>query len=308
MNSALVFVIVSFYVFMVRGSSLRERVGVTRQPQVADASSGTVDAGSASARRGGVRKRVKAAQVITTPALRRRGGVKQRVAKADTATSSSSASTYTPFNDLLRQQFTSGKLSAPRLLELATAAHRQGCDDVGNFARFTNATNAHRNVVRTIGWPELCPELDWIDISEDVDAHPILCPIAVAEKLCNCNPTRFNERLRGEEGNIREYWAGLRSRNSPIFNAGLIDPENTIPCGLHGDKAATSKTQGLFTVSWNSLLSKPGLSTRESRFVYTVVKSSDLTRAKSERLFKRLAWAFNALNAGVWPETDWEGH
>eukprot|EP00959_Pyramimonas_sp_CCMP1952_P041387 865491-Pyramimonas_sp.AAC.1 len=85
----------------------------------------------------------------------------------------------------------------------------------------------------------------------------------------------------------------------------LIDRRKTIPLGVHGDKAATTKTQSLLTISWTSLLGQG--STKETHQVFTTIKSSDITGRTQASLWTRFAWSMNALCDGRIPNLDWKG-
>ena len=88
----------------------------------------------------------------------------------------------------------------------------------------------------------------------------------------------------------------------------VIQPKpdrDTLGFGIHGDAAPTHKTDGLFTISWNSVHGTG--STMETRYIYAVVKKSDLTDGTLEVYWERLAWAMNALADGKIPPMDWKG-
>ena len=132
-----------------------------------------------------------------------------------------------------------------------------------------------------------------------------MCPISCIEKIVQQDEARFNKTIRGEEGEAAAYWYGIR--HHIIYKAieVKVDPEHTLGLGLHGDGAPTNKTQSLFTIAWNSIHGRG--TTRETRYVFTVVKKSDLVDGTLEALFDRLAWSMNALLEGRLPERDWRG-
>jgi len=79
----------------------------------------------------------------------------------------------------------------------------------------------------------------------------------------------------------------------------------TIPVGLHGDAGAFSNNDSLFVFSWNSLVSQG--TTRNTRYVITVLKKSLITEGTMEVVSKVMGWSFNVLLSGMHPSVDWEG-
>ena len=178
------------------------------------------------------------------------------------------------------------------------------------FAAAPSKKNAFRDLKRAIGYPKAAPPIEWIDVNKRgfLKPHPILCPIDTFCALISRDEKKFNKHVRGDEGSISELWAGLRAQNDILYTANaayLDDPEHTLGLGIHGDGAPTHKTDGLFTISWGSLTA--GGSTIQQRFVYTVVRKSDLCDGTLEALFDRLAWACNAMLHGKYPSHDWKG-
>eukprot|EP00959_Pyramimonas_sp_CCMP1952_P356131 7458372-Pyramimonas_sp.AAC.1 len=78
----------------------------------------------------------------------------------------------------------------------------------------------------------------------------------------------------------------------------------TIPVGMHADGAPITKHDGLFTLSWNSLLPSGG-TTLETRLVFTCIKKSDIGPGTVDAIFSYFAWAMNVLSSGVTPTHDW---
>ena len=130
------------------------------------------------------------------------------------------------------------------------------------------------------------------------------CPIEMAEKIA-ATDTMFRDMLQGPPGSIREYWDGVSDTDLHQPIAAYVDKDNTIPLGFHGDKAPTSKNDGLFTISWSSqtVIGE----TRATKLIFTVVKGTDLKDGTLARLFDYFAWAMNALMVGKIPEKDHRG-
>jgi hypothetical protein len=74
------------------------------------------------------------------------------------------------------------------------------------------------------------------------------------------------------------------------------DFDRTVPLGLHGDGAPVTKTESLFTVSWNSLLGTG--KTMDSRFIYTCIRKKDIGPGTLDALWKYLAWSFDVMMRG----------
>ena len=100
--------------------------------------------------------------------------------------------------------------------------------------------------------------------------------------------------MLGPPGEVEAYWNGSRIQ----FCTDL-----SIPAATHGDGNPTTKVGNLFTQIWPSRTSQGP--TIDTKFIYTVVKKSDLVDGTLELLWDRFAWAMDALLHGVVPE--WEG-
>ena len=78
-----------------------------------------------------------------------------------------------------------------------------------------------------------------------------------------------------------------------------------IPLGLHGDAGAFSDNDSLYALSWNSLMGSG--STITKRFIFTVIKKSDMVADTLDQIFKIFGWSCNAMLAGETPDFDWNG-
>ena len=266
-------------------------------------------------RRSGVRQRLEAADAVSSAGASssglsaiaggRRGGTKRRLEAQDDAAEVKAGDK--PFNRLLREKWARGTFSAAEVLELAETAARQGCRELGPLDT-SDSRNAHRKVMAHLGTPAMAPEIEWIEVpmaDGTLKAHPIVCPIALVETMQRNDPARFIETIRGPEGDLEDFWEGIRGHDVYKKGKAHIDKHRSIPVGLHGDGAPTTKVDGLFTISWNSIIGKG--STELTRQVFTVVRKSDLGDGTLDCLWRRLSWAFNALIDGVLPASDWAG-
>eukprot|EP00959_Pyramimonas_sp_CCMP1952_P250445 5234536-Pyramimonas_sp.AAC.1 len=118
-------------------------------------------------------------------------------------------------------------------------------------------------------------------------------------------PEKFEKVLRGVRGDIEAFWRQMRRETVFTKNADVINTKRTMAASTHGDGAATTNVDGLFTVSWSTFHGSG--STKETRQVFTVLKKADMGSESLEVIWKRFAWAFNALAKGRMPDCDWEG-
>lgn len=222
--------------------------------------------------RGGIKRRVGSSEVQPSVAPKAKGGVRSRVEKASQVDRAYKDSQL-PFKRTMRQDWSAGKLTAPQVLKYCSQAAAQGAYGLGGIAGHTTLANAHRDLVRALGWPESAPEIDWIEIPKGPDGfmapHPIIRPTCVFEHLIQKDEELFNKIIRGPEGDISDYWDNLRGHVCVQALGDLIGPK-TVPIAMHGDGAPTHKTEGLFTVSWASNTVKAP--TIDSKIIYTCIK------------------------------------
>ena len=64
---------------------------------------------------------------------------------------------------------------------------------------------------------------------------------------------KFNKNFLGEDGNVEGFWYNMKDQVVYTAHRKLIDPARTLAITVHGDGAATTKADGLFTISWSSL-------------------------------------------------------
>ena len=111
--------------------------------------------------------------------------------------------------------------------------------------------------------------------------------------------------MGGEEGEVEKFWAGMRGTPQVSHFEEGHDLTRTIPLGMHADGAPYCKTDSVFTVCWSSLTGSGA--TLGTRLIITVMRKCEMIPETLEELFKYMAWSFNALHRGVWPEDDWRG-
>ena len=260
-------------------------------------------------RAGGIKQRLGGQSTVAPNAPEAaRGGVKQRLANQSHGDIAAEDLTIgKPLNRRLLRDWVRGKTSAKDVLEYALAAHAQGCPGLGKLAN-KDVHNAARNIVTTVGYPKKAPKISWIQMpckDGSVRELPIICPIDQVEALLAKNPKRFEKHVKGNDGEIQEFW--LNIRNTPMYkhNRAVIDINKTIAVKLHGDKAPTTKVDGCMTLSWSTMHGTGN--TRDTRMVFAIVPGTWLCDESYTALFDRLAWAFNALTDGILPGKCWLG-
>jgi hypothetical protein len=208
-------------------------------------------------------------------------------------------------NKNLKRDWSEGKKSALQVLQDGSDAKHQGAAGLGKLGRDkVHAQNAHRDLSRAVGWPVTAPELTWIDLG-GARSHPVICPTSLWEKLWDSDQRRFEETIIGDRNDISQLWNGMVG--TPVYEHSkhVIDHAKSIALGLHGDGAPTHKCDGLFTIAWNSLTGRGP--TRQTRYIFAVIKKSDIEEGTLTRLWDYLAWAMNALSHGRFPERDHRG-
>eukprot|EP00959_Pyramimonas_sp_CCMP1952_P475406 9504166-Pyramimonas_sp.AAC.1 len=250
-------------------------------------------------RRGGVRHRV-AGEMLKAGAapIPLGNGVRKRVVDDQTAESRPDP---TPLTDSLRRDWARGKLPANKVLEYGSGAAAQGARGLGRMGNAPDdPKHAHRNLLRAFGWPSGAPEVQWINVAVPGDppkAHPVVDPRCMFESIAKKGGEGFDKKIRGLPGDANEFWKEMREHVIYASSRTHIDHTHSIPLTIHGDGAATHKTDGLFTISWTSLLSKG--STRATHFIFTVVQKSEMHSGTLEILFADLAERMNQLMRGV---------
>jgi hypothetical protein len=176
----------------------------------------------------------------------------------------------------MRKDWASGVLHAKQVLQYCNNAAEQGATGLGRLAGHATLENAHRDLVRALGYPENAPDIDWVDVpkaSGFITKHPIVRPTNVFETLLQRDEQRFNDMIRGPVGSIEEYWRNLKGHVCIEAIADHIGPK-AVPIAIHGDGAPTHKHEGLFTISWSSNTVKS--KTLGSKFIFTTVRKGRL--------------------------------
>ena len=251
-------------------------------------------------------------------------GIRKKL-KADTTAASSSASGVASegpaaLHQLLKHDWASGKIPSWKIQEYAQAAIDSGAtgleqlQTIGASGKYKN--NAQRDLMRAFGRPLGAPSFYKASIPmNDGDGnvkiveHPFLLPHQMFAQLHRERKDKFQQCVVGDNSERMGLWAELRAHpivdKHPTLNKDSL--ENVVPIGIHGDAAAFSHQDGLFILTWNSLVGQG--TSKESRFVMTLFKKSELLPDGStlNAIFRVISWSLNAMLAGKTPEVDEQG-
>ena len=105
----------------------------------------------------------------------------------------------------------------------------------------------------------------------------------------------------------RSFPGGLHFQTHPV--AGRRDRNWIVPLFLHGDGTpcmGVGKAWGVMMDFWHwgSMVAWSGHSELVNMLIYCV-QAPLRSKATLDRVFKRMSWSFDALQAGEWPEFDW---
>ena len=214
-----------------------------------------------------------------------------------------------PLTKSLKKDWARGQTGTSNALKYARDAKASGATDMGPMAETTTGTNNFRKMKRAVGYPKGATPKTYVDVAKGSNGfltpHPILDPVDAFTRAIKNEERRFHRFAKDLDSEVPAFWAGVN--DSPLYTAVAadIDTNKSIPGWIHGDGAPTNKVDGLFTISWGCVLARG--STATSRFIYTVVKESDIVDGALEKLFDHLAYSMNILARGVYPEFDFSG-
>lgn len=132
-----------------------------------------------------------------------------------------------------------------------------------------------------------------------VETYPILHPHRIISFLMD------HVQINVCKAEVAEYWQHAR-RMGEQWAVNHPSPGDHIPLGLHGDSARlwTQCTFEKYTaISFNILHFRPK-SVRYSRFVVFSIPTAKLFKNRTlNSVWRRLAWSFEALYQGTYPQT-----
>ena len=243
--------------------------------------------------------------------FRPRRGVRQR---AQAAEAEVDLEREGPLFKRLKTRWAQGKLPADELQRTAFDAVGQGARGMEGMAALgnegKNPQNCFRALKRLLGLPDGIPSFSWIEIPTAQGlrtSHPFLLPHELFAELYKAQRERWTSAISGSPGAAVEFWKSLQGSDFMRHHPDLARStwKRTVPLGLHGDGAAFSKQDSVYTFAWNSLIGAGG--TAQKRFVATLIRKSDMVEGTLDAISKVLCWSFNALLAGETPAVDWDG-
>ena len=242
------------------------------------------------------------------------GGIKQRAQRLQDL-EEGDLHRQGPLFKRYKKKWAEGKMSAVELQKSAFDAVGQGARGMDAMAAL-GKTGKHPQhtfgaLKRLLGLPAGVPTFTWADIPTvhgERTPHPFLLPHELFAEMFKARRDHWMSAVSGQAGAALEFWQSVRRSDFVRLHPSLPKTKwhRTVPIGIHGDGAAFSHQDSVYTLSWNSLLGEGG--TIHKRFVATVVKKSDMVEHTLSAICKILSWSFNALLAGESPHLDWDGH
>lgn len=270
----------------------------------------------------GVRQRIAAAAAAAAPAApdagpehdddgwRRRGGVKRRIARAS-GDSICNCDEQHNLHKAMRIDWARGDLKSKQVQRYAAASGDVGLERLAKIANSgRNRQNLFRDLKRAFGYPPGAPDFDWIEVQtkkSPTTSHPVLFPHRFFQRYHDHAPTKFRDHLAGRPEDRRSFWESLR-HTTFVRDHERLDPDdfhNTAPLGMHADAGAYNNQDSVYVISWNGLLATG--STVTKRFVFSLIRKSEMTSATLDQLLTAFAWSINILSSGKTPEADWMG-
>ena len=219
-----------------------------------------------------------------------------------------------PLTKRLIKKWAAGKISAKEVQEFAFDAERQGASGLrfmskmGNWGN--NPQNCYRALKNALGQPAGSPGFTWAEIPTAAGPrtlHPFLMPHEFFGSYYRAQKHKFFDTIAGRGTAALEFWQSMKHSDFIKKHPDMpkVKWQQTVPVGMHGDGAAFSHQDSVYTFSWNSLVGSG--TTVQKRFVATLIKKSDFVDGTVQAITRILAWSFNALLSGETPALDWEG-
>jgi len=181
---------------------------------------------------------------------------------------------------------------------------------VAAFGKFgENPKMLHQGLVRLFGIPAGAPDFTWVLVptTRGEVFVPVLLPHEFFGRLHASRRALWEQAIRGPADAAKAFWDFLQDtpmvRDHPYLPNGRR--HQTIPLGLHGDAGPFTKQDGVFVISWNSLIGGEAGEGFAKRFLFAVIRKADLVPGTLDALWTVFAWSANALLTGISPEVDW---
>lgn len=255
--------------------------------------------------------------------IRRKGGVLQRLRQdafdvmEDVHPDLKNRIVDGPFIHDLKYLWGKSKLSSVWIQKLAASAAQSGA--TGQILDRVAATgsdgnhpkNLFRDLKSLFGLPPGCADMDYIEVptkSGRKTPHPVFWPHKFFASLYKHRQDIWNNRIVGGDGACRQYWESVADtdfvRQHPFLPRSHWD--FIIPVGFHGDGGGFNNHDSLYGLAWNSLLAHG--QTIQTRFLFTVMRKSDMVADSLDTVLRAYAWSMNVLLSGETPHQNWLGH
>ena len=231
---------------------------------------------------------------VASPRLRPRGTLRRRVERAGATAGRGGGGASLPLNNSLRRQWAKGELTSRQVQELAFGAACQGADGLEGISTAGSSGARPQNIQRSLlsffGRPSGGADFTWIRIPTRRGSivHPVFMPHLFFSRIYHERRDIFDEFIRGPDGAAARFWDALG--NSPLTrdHPGLLPHHlhKTLPIGLHGDGGSFSKQDSLFVLSWNSICGASAGRGFGRRWLFTIVRKSEVTAGTMDVLWQ----------------------
>ena len=179
---------------------------------------------------------------------------------------------------------------------------------MGNYG--TSPQNCFRDLKKVLGLPEAAPGFTFADIPTihgPATPHPFIMPHEFFAKQFAKNKGMWASAISGPADAAQEFWRSMKKTEFLKAHPDLPREKwgRTIPLRMHGDGAAFSHQDSIYTFCWNSLLGAG--QTIAKRFVISFIKKSEMVEGTMDAMTRIMAWSFNAMLSGRYPIEDWVG-
>ena len=140
-----------------------------------------------------------------------------------------------------------------------------------------------------------CPDFVWAKIptTSGHKLHPFLLPHSWFQALFAARSDVWKTSVEGADGEANASWTSMQ-HTSFVREHPFLNKEHwpkIVPLGFHGDAGSFSHQDSLFIFSWNSLLATG--TTLSKRFIFTVVKKSNMCGGTLDAIMEIFAWSMN---------------
>lgn len=260
------------------------------------------------------------------------GGCRQQARWA--AAEGLQATAQSALGNLLVEKWAWGDLSGPMVQAIASAAVADGAThkDLDKLAQLgshgAHQSNIHRDMLRALKPTPISGALTSMAVFVRKPPaqitkvqQPILWPHELFAAIYEHHPEGFVQRLcGGSQDNLAKFWNAMK--HPPAHPAYASHPlaampgheKTCVPIALHGDGVpiagvGRSWQKSLDVYSWCSLVGKGN--TLRSNFLIHCMYGKLIVDVPGMNSFdafcRRLAWSFEWLLLGKWPEKDWLG-